>query len=136
MKLKSAILENDTLIATLLTVMFVFSGLNKINNFNSTATKIQNAFGLKVPLSVYQIISVLVILLEVFAPIVIIYFFYTRKNKKYAYTASLALAIFTLVATVVYHPPHLTSYNKSIPFWANVSLFGGLLLLAKYIGSM
>jgi len=45
------------------------------------------------------------------------------------YTAYSNYAI--VLATLLYHPLDITNYYKSIPFWANISVIGGLLLLLK-----
>lgn len=56
---------------------------------------------------------------------------FTNKYKNLSYYSILSLIIFTLLATIIYHPLNIYSYKKSIPFWANMSITGGLLLLLK-----
>ncbi|NDE91588.1 MAG: DoxX family protein, partial [Alphaproteobacteria bacterium] len=55
------------------------------------------------------------------------------QYKNEAYLSSIVLIVFTILATLLYHFPDFTNYKKSIPFWANISLIGGLLLIVKII---
>ncbi len=128
-------LENDTLISTLIVIMFVISGITKAYTFDSTTNNIKNKIAYDISHRIYQLITISVILLEIIAPAIIIYYSYTGQYKQYAYYSALALAVFTLLATFLYHPPDFSSYKKSIPFWANISVIGALLLLAKHTKS-
>lgn len=129
----TSLLENNTIIALLVVLMFILSGIGKLYDFEMTVESLKN----KVPLNLSQVFHELgiyiVILLEILAPIIIIYSVFTGLYKNEAYYSVIALIVFTIVATLIYHPPNFGSYKKSIPFLANVSLLGGLLLLAKMI---
>lgn len=126
-------IQNDKVIFTSLVMMFAISGVSKIYTFDETVSSIQQKIPYNLSLRILQLVILAVILLEIIAPSIIVYFSFTGKYKTYAYYSCLALAVFTLLATVLYHPPHFDNYKKSIPFWANVSLIGSLLLLSKYI---
>ena len=128
-------LENNILISILLLAMFFVSGITKIATFNETVASIQKRFTIITHEKLHQMITILVVLLEIIAPILIINYFINKTAKDYAYYSTLALAIFTIIATFIYHYPDFSSYKRSIAFWANISLLGGLLLLAKHIRS-
>ena len=127
------LIENPILISALLLSMFIISGFNKLFNFKETV----DSFTKKLKFSntvISNFIITLVILLEIIAPLLIIYYFISGSTncKKYAYYSAISLCIFTILATILYHPPKML-YKKSLGFWANLTLIGGLLLLAKYI---
>jgi uncharacterized membrane protein YphA (DoxX/SURF4 family) len=120
-------------IATLLLVMFVVSGIDKIYNYDKVVGNLQAKISNKLPLVFYYLLTIIVILIEILAPIIIIYYFYSQKYSNYAQYSILSLIVFTILATLMYHFPDFSSYKKAIPFWANVSLLGGLILLSKNI---
>lgn len=125
--------ENQIIIYILLLGMFVISGINKVLNFNGAAESLKQKIQYGLSDSLYKLAIVIVILLEIIAPILIINYAINNTYKKEAYYSALSLIIFTILATIIYHFPDFTNYKKSLPFWANMSLLGGLLLLAKTI---
>jgi uncharacterized membrane protein YphA (DoxX/SURF4 family) len=125
--------ENQTYIYTLLVSMFLLSGISKLFNFNGVVDSLKQKIQYALPDDLYKLAIVIVILLEVIAPILIINYSINGTYKNETYYSVIGLIIFTIVATIIYHFPDFTNYKKSLPFWANVSLLGGLLLLAKTI---
>lgn len=121
-----------TTISTIfITIIFFLAGFNKIMNFNGTAKSIQGKIPVKLlPFSIYQLITIFVILLEIVAPLVIVYSTMVQDNdmKDYAQWSSLALAGFTILATLLYHFPPVG--NQYFKFMSNLALTGALLLLA------
>jgi uncharacterized membrane protein YphA (DoxX/SURF4 family) len=116
----------------LLTAMFFLSGFNKINKFTKTVENLQSKMNnMNINENIYKLIITLVIILEIVAPIIIVYYYITGKYSLYTNYAVYGLIIFTILATILYHPLYTNDYFKSIPFWANLSLIGGLLLLVK-----
>lgn len=81
--------------------------------------------------NIYKLIIVLVVILEILAPIIIVYYYITGKYRLYTNYAVYGLIIFTILTTILYHPLYINDYFKSIPFLANLGLIGGLLLLVK-----
>ena len=78
-----------------------------------------------------KLIIVAVIVLEVVAPLVIVYSFKTKKYTNQAYVATMALFSFTVLATLLYHfPPTGSAYY---PFMSNMATIGGLLCLAQHL---
>lgn len=121
----------NSIFPILLTAMFFFSGCNKINNFDKTVLNFKEKLNIELNYNVYKFIIAIVILLEIFAPIIIGYNAITGKWKEFSIYAIYSLIAFTILATIIYHPLDVNNYYKSIPFWANVSLIGGLLLLSN-----
>ena len=121
----------------LLTAMFFLSGFHKLNNFTKTVDnfkgKISYALNINEYINeyIYKIIIAFVVVLEILAPIIIVYCYTTGKFKEFSNYAVYSLIIFTILASILYHPLNINDYFKSIPFWANISLIGGLLLLIK-----
>ena len=128
------LLENNNryLIYTILLLMFILSGLHKINNYNNTVLSLANKVNPMINLNndLYKIAIVLVILLEIIAPYILITSSYKNKHSKYSLYSVYLLIAFTILATLLYHPLNINSYMKSTPCCANVSLLGGLLLMA------
>jgi len=126
-------IENKTVIVNLLVFMFLISGVSKIFTFDTVVDGLKQKMLYDINSLFYQLIIVMVILLEIIAPIIIIYYSITGNNKTEAYYSAISLCIFTVLATLIYHFPDFSNYKRSLPFWANMSLLGGLFLLAKNI---
>ncbi len=126
----------EVLIACLITIMFFISGINKIKNFSGVRKSIQKKFIVStLPIFFYQIVLILVILLEILGPMIIVYSSITYTIESYAETACYALAFFTVLATMMYHPPN--KKKEYHYFMKNLSIVGGLLALSKfYKGSL
>ena len=86
----------------------------------------------KLPNFIYNLIIFLVIVLEILGPIVIIYNSQTNRLSQLAYYSSISLAIFTILATYLYHNP-ITQKGQFYYFMKNVSIIGGLLVLSSII---
>ena len=123
----------------LLLIMFVMSGINKMLTFDKTVRNVSSKLNVNETIS--KIGVYLVILIEILAPLIIMYYISMNKykdnykmnemyetSKTYALYSVFTLIIFTIIVTVIYHPPKI-NYYESIAFWANISLLGGLLLL-------
>ena len=120
-------MEYQLVLGTLfLTSFYLLAGFNKLTNFKSTSDSFAKKFVNLAPLA--GIIIGLVILLEIVAPLVMIYSVATpNANFRYGYMASWALIIFTVFATLVYHFPPTVKENK-MPFLRNVSLIGAFII--------
>jgi uncharacterized membrane protein YphA (DoxX/SURF4 family) len=123
------LIENPIFVSVFLLSMFFVSGIDKIFSFQETVDSLTKKIPFKIST---DLVIVFVILLEIIAPLLIIYYFISGNYKKYAYYSAISLCIFTILATILYHPPKFP-YKKSLGFWANMTLVGGLLLLAKCI---
>tara|TARA_B100000085_G_scaffold255240_1_gene254915 strand:- start:4528 stop:4935 length:408 start_codon:yes stop_codon:yes gene_type:complete len=121
----------EVLIAFLITIMFFISGINKIKNFSGVRKSIQKKFIVStLPIIFYQIVLILVILLEILAPLIIVYSSITYTIETYAEIACYALVFFTIIATMMYHPPN--KKKEYHYFMKNVSIVGGLLALSEF----
>jgi uncharacterized membrane protein YphA (DoxX/SURF4 family) len=130
--LKQTPFSSYQVIIPMILIMFILSGINKILTFEATVDSLKTRLQY-MPEWFYNIAIIIVILLEIIAPIIIINYIINSQYKNEAYLSTIILIGFTILATLLYHFPDFTSYKKSIPFWANVSLIGGLLLITKII---
>jgi uncharacterized membrane protein YphA (DoxX/SURF4 family) len=116
------------ILSCLILFMFIVSGINKIRDFTNVAEGLQKRVKIDVPFVLYQFAILMALLLQIVGSSVIIYSAYTGEFEKYAYYSSIALAGFTILATLVYHyPPVGKNYY---PVLSNITTFGALLLLA------
>lgn len=108
----------------LLAVLFVLAGLNKFAGLEGTAGYIASK-GLPMP----AIVAFLTALLEVVAGLAIAVGFFARP-------AALALALFTLLATVLFHNfwamPADQAYVQQLMFMKNLAVVGGLLFVFSF----
>jgi len=108
----------------LLGIFFVMSGFEKITGFQGTVGYIAAA-GLPLP----QIVAVLTILIELGGGLLLVFGLFTSW-------AALALAAFTLAAALIFHQfwsaPEAQHMSQFINFWKNVTITGGMLVLAAF----
>ena len=106
----------------LLVALFLPAGISKITGFAGTAGWIASV-GLPAP----QLATVVAILVEVVGSAALLVGFQTR-------VAALVLAVFTLVATVIFHAfwslPADQQMIQQLMFFKNFAVIGGLLVLA------
>lgn len=106
----------------LLALMFVMSGLTKLVHVQGTASHIASA-GLPLP----TVLAVLAGLTEAFGGLAVMTGFMARWG-------ALALAAFTLLASVLFHPfwsvPEAQVGVTQLLFMKNMAVIGGLLLVA------
>lgn len=117
--------------AVLINLLFFAAGIRKIGKFPVTVGGFMKRMPNFFPLWMGKLIIVAVIVLEVVAPLVIVYSFKTKKYTNQAYVATMALFSFTVLATLLYHfPPTGSAYY---PFMSNMATIGGLLCLAQHL---
>lgn len=117
----------------LLTLTFFLSGIDKIINFKTVSKGLQTTFSKKlfnIPLNFAMFSIVLVILLEILAPIIINYSSLFKKHYQKAKYATNLLIIFVIMATYLYHFPAFGS--QYYPFMSNLALIGGLIILSNH----
>lgn len=117
-------------ITSVLNFMFFVSGLDKLFNYSKVVNGLSSRLGDMLPFTVYKLLIVGAIIVELVCPIVIFYgsLIRNKKNDILAMYASLLLILFTVMATLFYHFPP-TSSAKYYPFMSNMSLVGGLSLM-------
>ena len=114
--------------AVLIVLLFFLSGFEKIYMFARSTGKFAKKIG--VSLSLAKLIISGVIVLELVAPAVIAAYMYTRAFSLVPFfkLAIIALSLFTIGATALYHNP-LKTREKYYAFMSNVSTLGGLMAL-------
>ena len=99
--------------------MFVISGLGKIKDFKSTSAGLQQRFplGKLLPLKFFQLSIFGVIVLLLLGPMILMandipYFKRMAPSllSKLAQLSSIGLAIFTVLATLLYHLPPVSKF--------------------------
>ena len=112
----------------MLLLIYFIAGLNKIPNITNVSKGLQTK--IKFPIILCKICILFVIILEIFAPLIIMYSLLYGNYNKISYIATMFLVIFTIVATLMYHFP--TQPNQYYFFIKNISIIGGLILLSNY----
>lgn len=107
-------------------IMFLYSGVNKILNFNTKVDILGKKTNL--PYVINSLGMIGVVLLEIIGSGIIILYSFNKiqKYKKLVQITYLLFLIFLVVVTILYHPP---SKQKIIPFLSNLSHFSALLYL-------
>ena len=114
-------------------IMFVFSGVGKIMNFQKKTKGLAKKTKLPYPMNELGMIGV--ILLEIIGALIIVGYFWfpqiTQKyiQKEYIKYICLSFIAFMVVVTPLYHPPH----KQIIAFLSNVTTTGGFLLIYNMI---
>lgn len=117
--------------AFMILLMYFLAGVNKARNFSQTVSGFKNMFFLKkLPNVFYNLAIFLVIVLEILAPIVIMYSLHTNLYSDLAYYSSVGLAIFTVLATLIYHFPPVG--GEYYAFMKNLTATGSLMLLSTF----
>lgn len=108
----------------LLAVLFLPAGINKITGFANTVGYIKSV-GLPMP----TVGALIALAVEVLCGLALLLGFGTR-------IAAMILAIFTLVASFIFHPYwNVSADQQLIPFllfYKNIAVVGGLFILAAY----
>ena len=115
----------------LITALFFFSGFEKIYHVALSTSNFSKKMG--IPLALAQLIIIGAIILEITAPSIIALYTYSKDISLVPFfkLAIIALSLFTIVATAIYHNP-LKGREKYYAFMSNVSTLGGLLALYIY----
>ena len=118
-----------TIYAFMILLMYFLAGLNKASNFAGTVNGLKNMFFLKkLPNLFYKLAIFIVIVLEIIAPIIILYSLQTNMYNDLAYYSSVGLAVFTVLATLIYHFPPVG--GEYYAFMKNLTATGSLMLLS------
>ena len=121
----------NTVCTIMILLMYFLAGINKAMNFKQTVNGFKNMFMFKnLPQMFYDLAIALVVVLELVAPLIIVYSLQTNLYTDLAYYSCVSLAAFTVLATLIYHfPPSGAEYYA---FIKNVTATGSLLLLSTF----
>lgn len=112
----------------LLLFIYFLAGLNKISSVSNISKGLKSKLYF-LPLLLCKIAIICVIILEICAPILILYSATYGKYNDYSYIAIILLICFTVLSTLLYHFP--TQPNQYYFFMKNISIIGGLILLSN-----
>lgn len=113
-----------------LLILYIYSSYEKIIDLNGTAKSLNTKIPeLSMNLCILGII--IVIILELFGSLFLIYSVYTNRYREYAYNTVLAFIIFNIIVSLVYHYP--SSYKQFMNFLKNVSITGGFIILLDVV---
>lgn len=110
----------------LICILFVFSGITKIFNFNDTTL----GFHQKVNILTYntsQVLIIIAILILLIAPMLMI-IGVSEESKLLLRIGSWMLIGFTVMATIIYHP--ITDASERYNLLKNLSIIGGLVMVS------
>jgi len=114
-----------------ITLLFFLSSFEKIYLFPKSTGKFAKKLGVSLPLAQVGISGA--IILEMFAPLIIYAYTFTGMLSLLPFfkMALIALIVFTVVVTALYHNP-FKGKDKYYAFMSNLSTVGGLLALYIY----
>ena len=128
-------MSREIISSILILFIFVLAGVNKINGFQGTVksliTQVPKMIK-KLPMSLFQLAIVIVILIEILAPILIVYSYTgdeTETKLRINNCSIYTLIIFLILATLLYHFPN--NKDNLMRALLNVSIIGGLILLLQ-----
>ena len=101
-----------------LSLIFIIAGWGKIAAYAGTQQYMESA-------GVPGLLLPLVIAIELGGGIAILLGAFTRW-------VALAMAVFSIVAAVLFHLPHFSDPDQAIHFWKNVAMAGGFCVLAAH----
>jgi putative oxidoreductase len=108
----------------MLAILFITSGFGKIGGFEGTAGYIASK-----GLPMASVVAALTIVVELGGGLALLFGFCTRW-------VALALAVFTVLAGLIFHAywavPADQVMNMTIHFWKNISIAGGMLMVAAF----
>jgi uncharacterized membrane protein YphA (DoxX/SURF4 family) len=106
----------------------VKAGFSKINNFTRTVKGLKEMFPVKtLPNKFYELAIILVIIIEIVAPLILILSNFVPVLFSVARVAIYSLIIFTILATLLYHS---NEGLMKLIFDKNLAIIGGLMAMA------
>ena len=118
-------------ISFIINFMFFTSGIDKFLHFPKVVIGLKKRFPVELYHIFYQLMIVGVIVIELFAPVMIMYSIFNPSYKRYGVYACYALVAFTVLATLLYHFPPIGV--QWYPFTSNITTVGGLLALSMLL---
>jgi putative oxidoreductase len=109
----------------LISILFVYSGINKILNFNDTAQYFNKKVNF-IDINLSKVVIVMAILILLISPILMLIGM-AKNNSLLLQIGTGGLIIFTILATIIFHP--ITDANERNNMLKNISIIGGLALV-------
>lgn len=109
-----------------LLILYIHSGYQKTIDTTKTAKYLQRKMPM-LPINICMFGIIMVIILEVFGSLFLLYSAYTDKYKKEAYYTVIAFILFNIVVTFIFHNPF--EKGELLNFMKNLSITGGFVLL-------
>jgi uncharacterized membrane protein YphA (DoxX/SURF4 family) len=116
------------ILVLLCTIMFFLSGINKIFDFDGNVDRTARKLGYNGIIT--QAAIIIAIVIEIVAPLLLVYWAVSGSMSTAAMVSALSLALFTFLATMIYYMPVNKYYYQ---FFSNTTTFGCMLLLAYFI---
>ena len=125
--------RNTIILASLIFyIMFIYSGYDKIIHFSNKIKGLDNKLSQYIKLDefILDFGMTLVILLEIFGPIIILARMILGKDapnilKILSIFTFICFILFLIVVTLIYHPPN----DKIIPFLSNCTTLSGIIIM-------
>jgi len=120
---------NLLLASVCLLSLYIYSSYGKIVDVNGTAESLHSKLDI-LPMNLCVLAIYMVIILELFGSLFVIYSIYTDKNKEYVYYTIMAFIGFNIFATILYHNP--VNKKELVNCLKNISITGGFILLLEH----
>ncbi len=117
----------------LIGLLFVYSGINKIFDFNDTTLKFHQKinstiFSNIIPYNLSQGLIIIAILILLISPTLML-IGVVKNDNLLLIIGSILLIVFTLLATIIYHP--ITDPTEIYNILKNLSIVGGLAMITQ-----
>lgn len=120
--------------ALCLLALFIGSGINKIKNFKTTVDLLSKKSGFNMMSKIVSKIAITIaIILLLAGSLYILYTIFVKqeqKNKSCYNFIVIALVLFTILATILFHN-FIVDPSQKIHFMKNLAIVGGLILLIE-----
>ena len=117
-----------TIIFIISLIMFPLSGIDKINGFDKSRSRLMKNLPIKISTEVASLLIIGAIILQIVAPALIMYSLLVKDSNVWIGLTGVALlAIFTIIATLVFYMP--PSGTKYYGFLGNLTTLGCMLLI-------
>lgn len=118
-----------------MSVMFIWSGINKILNFDKKVSVLEKKTGLPEMLCTIGMVGV--IILELLGFVLLLEYFFKMpvltkilekfiKQEQLIRLILIAIIVFIIVVTLIYHP---LNFERPIPFLTNLTILGAFIYI-------
>jgi drug/metabolite transporter superfamily protein YnfA len=115
---------------TIALIMFPLSGIDKIVKWPMASKRLQKHISW-ISSGVSDVLVTCAVILQLIAPVLIMYTIISGKSKLIGILAALSLAVFTILATIVFYIP--ATGNKYYALLGNLTTLGCMLLISYEI---